>query len=73
MYKCFIYSVFPQTSITDIRRDVPKLNGDNYKVWKERILLYLGCMDIDYTIRKDRPILIDTSTPTELALHDCWE
>ena len=70
---CFIYTVFRQISITNIRLDVPELNGENYKVWKERILLHLGCMDIDYGIRKDEPILTDTSTSAELALHNCWE
>ena len=35
--------------------DIPKLNGENYKIWKERILLQLGCMDIDYAIRKYEP------------------
>ena len=69
----FIYAVFPQTSITNIRLDVPELNGDNYKVWKERICLRLGCMDIDYAIRKDELILTNTSTPTELALHERWK
>ena len=66
----FIYAVFPQTSITDIRLYVPELNNDNYKVWNERILLHLGCMDIDYGIRKNKPILTDISTLAELALHD---
>ena len=60
-------------SISDIRLDVLELNGDNYKVWKERILLHLGCMDIDYDIRKDESIIIDTNTPTQLALHEYWE
>ena len=69
----FIYAVFPETSIADIRLDVPELKGDNYKIWKERILLHLGCMDIDYAIRKDEPILTDTNTPAELALPKCYE
>ena len=60
------YVVFPQSSITDIRLDVPKLNGDNYKIWNERILLQLGCMDIDYAIRKDEPVLL------EPALQPNW-
>ncbi|KAL2513387.1 Uncharacterized protein Adt_18987 [Abeliophyllum distichum] len=43
--------------------------GDNYKVWKERILLHLGCMDIDYAIRKDKPTITMTSTSEEKALR----
>ena len=59
--------------ISDIRLDVPELNCDNYKVWKERILLHLECIDIDYAIRKDESTITDTSTPAQLALHECWE
>ena len=40
---------------------------------EERILLHLWCMDIDYAIRKDKPIITDTNTPAELALHELWE
>ena len=44
--------------------DIPKLTGDKYKTWRERILLHLGRMDIDYATRKDEPLaLTDTSTP----------
>ncbi|RVW43523.1 Retrovirus-related Pol polyprotein from transposon TNT 1-94 [Vitis vinifera] len=55
-------------------RMVLELKGDNFKIWKERILLQLGCMDIDYAIRKDEPHKItDTSTPDEILLYECWE
>ncbi|RVW72857.1 Retrovirus-related Pol polyprotein from transposon TNT 1-94 [Vitis vinifera] len=61
-------------SISDIRCEVPELRGDNFKIWKERILLQLGCMDIDYAIRKDEPHKItDTSTPEEILLYERWE
>ena len=69
----YFYVVFSQSGITDIRLDVPDLDDDNYKIWKERILLQLGCMDIDYVIRKDEPILIEPSTPAQLAFHERWE
>ena len=62
--------MFPHTSIS---LDVLDLDGDNYKVWKERILLQLGCMDIDYVIRKDELVLTKSSTPVQVALHECWE
>ena len=53
---------------------VPELNGDNYKAWKELILLQLGCMDIDYAIRKDEPPAVtETSTPAEVSLYEQWE
>ena len=54
--------------------DIPELRGDNYKIWKERILLHLGYMDIDYAIRKSEPPEVtEESTPTEVALYEQWE
>ncbi|KAG6483039.1 hypothetical protein ZIOFF_059679 [Zingiber officinale] len=47
--------------------DVPELRGDNYKIWKERTLLHLGCKDVDYAIRKDEP------PPENIALYEKWE
>ena len=47
--------------------DIPELRGDNYKIWKERILLHLGYMDIDYAIRKSEPPEVtEESTVAEL-------
>ncbi|KAA8527319.1 hypothetical protein F0562_034584 [Nyssa sinensis] len=43
-------------------------------MWKERVLLHLGWMDIDYAIRKDEPPSVtDTSTEAEIALYEHWE
>ena len=54
--------------------DIPELRGDNYKIWKERILLHLGYMDIDYAIRKSEPPEVtEESTPTEVTLYERWE
>lgn len=73
MLICFVYyAVLPPVNISDI--NVPELNGDNYKAWKELILLQLGCMDIDYAIRKDEPPAVtETSTPAEVSLYEQWE
>ena len=40
---------------------------------KERILLHLGWMDIDYAIRRDEPIITMTNTIDEKALYEWWE
>ena len=65
--------VMQLANFSNIKYDIPELKGDNYKVWKERILLHLGCMDIDYAIRKDKETIIDTSTTAEKALYEQWE
>ncbi|XP_020245223.1 uncharacterized protein LOC109823358 [Asparagus officinalis] len=54
--------------------DVPELKRDNYKVWKERVLLHLGWMDIDYAIRKiEPPTVTEISTSDEIQLYEKWE
>ena len=53
------------TNAYDIRCNVPEFSGSNYKTWKERILLYLGWMDIDYAIRKYEPEITKTNTKEE--------
>ena len=57
----------------DVRRNIPELNGNYYKIWKERILLHLGWMDINYAIRKDKPIITTTSTQEENVFYEQWE
>ena len=65
--------VMQLANFSNIKYDIPKLKGDNYKVWKERTLLHLGCMDIDYDIKKDKPTITDTSTTAKKALCEQWE
>ncbi|RVX07084.1 hypothetical protein CK203_030565 [Vitis vinifera] len=60
-------------NFSNIKCDIPEFKGNNYKVSKKRILLHLGCMDIDYAIRKDKPTITDTNTTTEKALYEQWE
>nr|KYP35822.1 Retrovirus-related Pol polyprotein from transposon TNT 1-94 [Cajanus cajan] len=61
-------------NISDIKCGIPELKGDNYKVWKERVLLHLGWMDIDYAIRKPAPPgITETSTPDAVDLYEKWE
>ena len=47
------FAVNQSANISDIKCDILELKGDNYKVWREKILLHLGWMDIDYAIRKE--------------------
>ena len=70
----FIYAAIQPVNFSDIRCDIPKLKGDNYNIWKERILLHLGWMDIDYAIRKDEPLIVtETSSASDIALYERWE
>ena len=68
------FAVIQHANISDFKYDIPELRGDNYKVWKEKVLLHLGWMDIDYTIRKEKPDPItETSTAEVVCLYDKWE
>ena len=67
------YVVMQPANFSYIRCDIPELKGDNYKVWKERILFHLGWMNIDYVIRKDKLIIIATNIADENALYERWE
>jgi len=54
-----------------IQCDVPELKGDNYKIWKKKILLQLGWMGIYYAIRKDEPPAItDESSPAAVEINE---
>ncbi|XP_073057200.1 uncharacterized protein [Primulina eburnea] len=67
-------AVVKPASFSDMKCDIPELNGDDYKIWKERILLQLGWMDIDYAIRKDEPFAItENSIPDDVDLYEKWE
>ena len=69
VYLTFV--VIQPANISDFKCDIPELRGYNYKVWKERILLHLGWMDIDYAIRKEEPDPItETSTVEAVCLYD---
>jgi len=53
---------------------VPMLNGNNFFEWKENLLFYLGCLELDLALRMDEPLaLTDTSTPLEVTKHKRWE
>lgn len=66
--------LFAVSQSMNISCDLPILKGDNYKVWKERVLLHLGWMEIDYAIRKDEPSVInETSEPDVVDLYEKWE
>ncbi|KAL4271452.1 hypothetical protein GQ457_13G004180 [Hibiscus cannabinus] len=59
--------------MSDNKVDIPKLTSENFKFWKESILLQLGCLDIDYAIRKSEPSITDNSNQADLALYEKWE
>ncbi|TYI60609.1 hypothetical protein E1A91_D10G115800v1 [Gossypium mustelinum] len=56
--------------MSDNKAVIPELTSENFNFWKESILLQLGCLDIDYAIRKSEPHITETSTQVDLALYE---
>ena len=68
------FAIIQPANIFYFKCDIPELRGDNYKVWKERVLLHLGWMDINYAIMKEEPDPItETSIAEAICLYDKWE
>lgn len=62
------------SSISANMNNIPVLNGTNFKKWKEHIMIVLGCIDLDYALRFDRPTdLNETSTNEEKSAYKKWE
>ncbi len=54
------------TSVSANINNVHMLNGSNFKDWKDNILIILGCMDLNYTLRVEQP----ASLTVESSLND---
>ena len=42
------------SSISANVNNISMFNGTNLKKWKKHVIIVLGCMDLDYALRKDR-------------------
>ena len=50
------------------------LNGNNFSEWKENLVFYLECKELDLALRVDEPpALMEKSMPQEIAKHERWE
>ncbi|RVW88542.1 Retrovirus-related Pol polyprotein from transposon TNT 1-94 [Vitis vinifera] len=62
------------SSISANVNNIPVLNGTNFKKWKEHVIIVLGCMDLDYALRVDRPSdLTNASTTEQRSTMEKWE
>ncbi|RVW20374.1 hypothetical protein CK203_113567 [Vitis vinifera] len=61
-------------SISANVNNIPVLNDTNFKKWKEHVIIVLGCMDLDYALREDRPPdLTSASTTKQRSIMEKWE
>ena len=62
------------TAISANVNNIHVLNGTNFKNWKEHVIIVLGCMDLDYALREDRPPnLTSVSTAEQRSTMEKWE
>ncbi|RVW84555.1 Retrovirus-related Pol polyprotein from transposon TNT 1-94 [Vitis vinifera] len=62
------------SSISTNVNNIPVLNGTNFKKWKEHVIIVLGCMDLDFALREDRPSdLTSASTAEQRSTMEKWE
>ncbi|RVW46052.1 Retrovirus-related Pol polyprotein from transposon TNT 1-94 [Vitis vinifera] len=62
------------SSISANVNNILVLNDTNFKKWKEHIIIVLGCMDLDFALREDRPSdLISASTAEQRSTMEKWE
>jgi transposase InsO family protein len=69
---CVFCSYF-SASITTSLKDIPMLNGSNFKYWQESVMITLGVMDLDLAFREECPTITDTSTPEEKKGKERWD
>jgi len=61
-------------SISASLNGIPVLNGINFETWRDYIIIVLGFIDLDYTLRTEEPSAItDKSTVKEKANYEKWE
>ncbi|XP_068655374.1 uncharacterized protein [Aristolochia californica] len=61
-------------SVPTFDSSIVPLNGENYIEWKEKLLLLLGCMDLNLAIRVDEPPKpTESNTQIEKTSFELWE
>jgi hypothetical protein len=39
-------------------KDIPTLNGSNYKEWKDQLEIVFGLVDLDVVLQSDKPVAL---------------
>ena len=60
----FVLCLVGLTQIFGNLNSIPKLNGSNFKIWKENLEILLRCMNLDLALRTDK----STSTKEQLNM-----
>ncbi|XP_062108951.1 uncharacterized protein LOC133819667 [Humulus lupulus] len=53
---------------------IPMLNGTNFKTWKDKMLLFLGLMNLDLALLKEQPSPLNNESSSEIKEeYERWE
>lgn len=66
-------AVIQLVNISNIERDIPESKSDNYEVQKERVLLHLSWMNIDYASMENEPPVITENNTPDVDIYEKWE
>ena len=70
----FLVIAVVATSLFNESSNIPLLSGGNFSDWKDKILLTLGCMDLDLALRiEEPPIPIELSSLSKKNAYERWE
>ncbi|KAL3636439.1 hypothetical protein CASFOL_020986 [Castilleja foliolosa] len=69
-----ISAMLSASTISANTSNIPVLNGNNFKDWKENVLIILGCMDLDLALRIEKPpSLTAASSSDDRRNFEKWE
>ena len=71
MFPCFVLTV--NFSMNNCSASIEILTGSNYGKWKQDLEFSLGIADLDLSLREDKPVITDESTPEQKELLAKWE
>ncbi|XP_039118807.1 uncharacterized protein LOC120254857 [Dioscorea cayenensis subsp. rotundata] len=73
-FVCTCVDIMSVNNVFTTLNGIPMLNGTNFKTWKNKVTLVLGCMDLDYALREPCPApLTDQSSLEDRRVFERWE
>ena len=71
IYLLVVLCLVDLAQISGNLNSIPKLNGLNFKIWKESLEILLGCMDLNLALRIDKPT--STKEQSNTTNIEKWE
>ncbi|XP_039137099.1 uncharacterized protein LOC120274626 [Dioscorea cayenensis subsp. rotundata] len=73
-FVCTCVDIMSVGNVSATLSGVTVLSGTNFKTWKNKVTLLLGCMDLDHALREPCPAtLTDQSSLEDRRVFERWE